>query len=65
MVNPLKANIFVGSVSRARLHHISNQLGFKIGQLPFSYFGVPVFQGKSKDRHLRPLIDKVISKLSK
>ncbi|CAL5186892.1 unnamed protein product [Lathyrus oleraceus] len=65
MVNPLESYIFVGSVTEARLHHISNQLGFKIGWLPFSYLRVPIFKGKPKSRHLRPLLDKIISKLSK
>lgn len=43
----------------------SNQLGFKIGRLPFSYLGVPIFKGKPKARHLRTLLDNVISKLAK
>lgn len=64
MVNPLKSYIFAGFVFEARLHHIANQLGFKIGRLPFSYLGVPIFKVKPKARHLRPLLDKVISKLS-
>lgn len=65
MMNPLNYYIFVRSISEARFHHIVNQLGFKIGRLPFSYLGIPVFKGKPKAKHLRPLLDKDISKLAK
>lgn len=65
ILNTHKSFIFVGSVSEARLHHISNQLDFKIGHLPLSYLGVPIIKGKPKVIYLTPVMDKVKAKLSK
>jgi len=45
MVNPQKSSIFAGSITNHRLNHTANMLGFKIGSLPFTYLGVPIFRG--------------------
>ncbi|XP_050908657.1 uncharacterized protein LOC127122352 [Lathyrus oleraceus] len=65
MVIPQKSHIFVDSITEARMHHIANQLGFKIGHITFSYLDVHIFKGKCKPMHLRHILDKVKSKLTK
>jgi hypothetical protein len=47
-----------------RLNQITNQIGFNISSLPFTYLGVPIFKGKPKYVHFQPLTDKVKMKLS-
>ncbi|KAI9198086.1 hypothetical protein LWI28_009807 [Acer negundo] len=44
---------------------ISSQLVNWIGQLPFSYLGVPLFRGKPRKAVLRPIADKILSKFAK
>jgi hypothetical protein len=63
-VNPTKSSIFAGALSHQRLHVIADRLGFSIGSLPFTYLGVPIFQGKPKRCHLQPIADKIKVKLS-
>jgi len=43
---------------------IATMIGFKIGALPFTYLGVPIFKGKPKKSHLQPIADKVKMKLA-
>jgi len=64
LVNPLKSSIYVGSISNHRLSHIANMLGFKIGSLPFTYLGVPIFKGKPKKIYFQSIADKVKIKLA-
>lgn len=64
MVNPAKSSLYAGSISNARIHQISAQIGFNIGSLPFNYLGVPIFRGKPKAINLYPIADKIKSKLS-
>ena len=45
------------------MNQIVNHIGFKIGTLPFTYLGVPIFKGKPKYSHFQPIADKVKSKL--
>jgi len=63
LVNPQKSSIYVGSIFTAKLNQIANLIGFKIGTLPFTYLGVPIYKGKPKYCHFQPLADKVKSKL--
>lgn len=63
-VNPSKSTIFAGSFNSTRLNLIADKLGFGIGSLPFIYLGVPIFKGKPKSCHLRPIADRVRLKLS-
>jgi len=51
-------------MSRGRLNHVVNLLGFNIGTLPFPYLGVPIFKGKPKAAYLKPLADKIKIKLA-
>lgn len=62
-INPAKSTTFSGSISRGRLSHIVNLLGFNSGQLPFNYLGVPIFKGKPKASHLQSIADRIRLKL--
>lgn len=64
VVNSAKSNIFAGSLSDARLHHIANLLGFKTGVLPFKYLGIPIFKCKQNDLYFKPIVDKIKTSLS-
>jgi len=63
-INPSKSTVFYGSISPAKIDHITDSIGFNKGSLPFTYLWVPVFKGKPKKSHLRPIADKIKSKLS-
>lgn len=64
LVNPKKSSIFAGSITNHRLNHIANIIGFKIGTLPFTYLGVPIFKGKPKKSYFQPIADKMKLKLA-
>jgi len=51
IINANKSFFFAGGVNQNRLHHFSNILGFKVGTLPFTYLGAPIFKGKPKVIH--------------
>jgi hypothetical protein len=63
-INTSKSTIYSGSITHGRLELIVQLLNFKIGSIPFSYLGVPMFKGKPKACHLQPFADKVKLKLS-
>ena len=42
-INPEKCFFFLGAMATRRFAEIRNQPGFKIGSLPFTYLGVPLF----------------------
>jgi hypothetical protein len=64
IVNPQKSSIYSGSIPPQRLTQISHLTGFQIGTLPFTYLGVPIFEGKAKTIYFQPIADKVKLKLS-
>jgi len=64
LVNPQKSSIYAGSISNHRLSQIATMIGFKIGTLPFTYLGVPIFKGKPKKSYFQPIADKVKVKLA-
>ena len=64
LVNPQKSSIFSESISNRRLSQIASSLGFKIGSLPFTYLGVPIFRGKPKKSYFQPIADKFKLKLA-
>jgi len=64
VISSRKSTIFYGSIPTARLHQIAAFIGFNIGQLPFTYLGVPIFKGKPKSIYFQPIADKVKLKLS-
>jgi ribonuclease HI len=63
-VSHSKSTIYSGSITPRRLDIIVALLNFKVGTLPFTYLGVPVFKGKPKSCHLQPIADKIKLKLS-
>lgn len=62
-INPKKCFFFPGSIPPHKMVEIKDQLGFKFGCLPFIYLGIPIFLGKPKNIHLKPIFDKVKWKL--
>ncbi|KAK1549712.1 hypothetical protein Q3G72_006607 [Acer saccharum] len=66
LVNWGKSSIFFGSsISPSRIGSLHSLVGMQIGQLPFSYLGVPLFRGKPRKAVLRPIADKILSKFAK
>ncbi|XP_062005969.1 uncharacterized protein LOC133723163 [Rosa rugosa] len=63
-VNKAKSLVFLGKYARPREVIIKRLLGFREGSLPFTYLGVPVFQGRPKAIYFRAIADKVKCKLS-
>ena len=61
MVNSQKSKFYSGALSLSRIHTIT---GFNHGRLPFTYLGIPLFKGKPKSRHLRPVVDRIHLKLN-
>ncbi|MCH87787.1 RNA-directed DNA polymerase (Reverse transcriptase) [Trifolium medium] len=43
-----KSTIHAGSIPSPRLSQLVNYLGFKVGTLPFTYLGVPIFKGRAQ-----------------
>lgn len=64
MISASKSIIFSGSIPHARLSQIADFIGFNIGQLPFTYLGVPICKGKPKAIYFQPIADKVRLKLA-
>ncbi|KAK3229884.1 hypothetical protein Dsin_001765 [Dipteronia sinensis] len=66
LVNWGKSSIyFRSSVFPSRIGRLQSLVGMQIGQLPFSYLGVPLFQGKPNKSVLQPITDKILSKFAK
>ncbi|CAK8542751.1 unnamed protein product [Lathyrus sativus] len=63
-VNPHKFIIYAGSTTSSRFTLLAQTLGFKEGQLLFSYLGISIFRGKPKAVYFQPLVDRVKAKLS-
>lgn len=64
VINPNKSTFYSGGLSANRQAGIANALGFSVGKLPFTYLGVPLFQGKPRRVHLQPIADRIKSKLA-
>jgi len=64
VTNNGKSTIFSSSTTQARLNQIVSHLHFKIGSLPFTYLGVPIFKEEKKPIHLQPIEVKIRLKLS-
>ncbi|KAI9187392.1 hypothetical protein LWI28_027606 [Acer negundo] len=66
LVNWGKSSIyFESSISTSRIGSLQSLVGMQIGQLPFSYLGVPLFHRKPRKAVLRPIADKILSKFAK
>ncbi|KAM2909038.1 hypothetical protein COP2_048488 [Malus domestica] len=63
LVNASKSTFYLGSSSVHRKAHVSRHLGFRLGVVPFTYLGVPIFRGKPKRIHFQALVDKAKARL--
>ena len=63
MISANKSTIYSGSISPSRALNIADRLAFRLGSLPFTYLGAPIFKGKPKKIHLQPIADKIKLKL--
>lgn len=59
-----KCRFYAFNFSSARIASVSNTLGFVARDFPFNYLGVPLFRGKPKKRHLQPIADRILNKLT-
>lgn len=64
VVNKAKSLLFLGKFAMPRLNRIRRILGIEIGNLPFTYLGVPIFVGRPKSEYLLPIADKIRCKLN-
>jgi len=62
-INASKSKFYFGSIHMSRIVAIASITGFSYGSLPFVYLGIPLFRGKPKTVHLRPIFDKIKAKL--
>ncbi|KAK2661152.1 hypothetical protein Ddye_007685 [Dipteronia dyeriana] len=66
LVNWGMSSIYFGSfVFPSRIGKLQSFVGMLIGQLPFSYLGVPLFRGKPNKFLLQPIVNKILSKFAK
>lgn len=64
VISKHKSKIFIGSIPGQRLRVISDLLQYFHSDIPFNYFGVPIFKGKPTRRHLYCVADKIKCKLA-
>lgn len=64
LVNAAKSKFYSGSLPLSRISVIASITGFSHGCLPFTYLGIPLFKGKPRTLHLRPIYDKIKVKIS-
>lgn len=58
-----KCKFYPGSMSSRRIAETFRLFSFGAGKLPFTYLGVPLFQGKPKVCHLQQIADRIKLKL--
>ncbi|XP_058733586.1 uncharacterized protein LOC131605219 [Vicia villosa] len=61
--NPQKCHIYMGATDEDTKQQIINVNGYKEGQLPFKYLGIPLTSKKLSNAHYLPLIEKILSRL--
>ncbi|KAL8485254.1 hypothetical protein ACS0TY_027528 [Phlomoides rotata] len=63
--NPAKSKVYFGRhVPPHNRRYIQASLGIGIGDLPFTYLGVPLFRGAPKSMHLRGICDRILTKFA-
>ncbi|KAK3197941.1 hypothetical protein Dsin_021356 [Dipteronia sinensis] len=62
-INKDKCFFYLGKQSLHKESNIQSLLGFSTGKIPFTYLGVPIFNGRPPKSRLQSLADKVRSKL--
>lgn len=63
LINAAKSKFYSSNIPLSRIVAIASLTGFNYGSLPFRYLGIPIFKGKPKASYLRPICDKIQSKL--
>ncbi|XP_062013933.1 uncharacterized protein LOC133730332 [Rosa rugosa] len=63
-INRAKSLVFLGKYASRRRFIIRKFLGVKQGSLPFTYLGVPIFQGRPKKLYFQAIADRVRCKLA-
>ena len=63
-ISKAKSLVFFGKSARSRSSVIRKILGVRVGSLPFTYLGVPIFPGRPKRIYFQNIADKVRCKLS-
>lgn len=58
------SEVFFCVVSQTEQDHLARFLGVKIGRLPVRYLGVPLIAGKLRAIDWKPLVDKIIARIS-
>jgi len=61
--NPNKSDIFLSGVLNAKREQIIRILGFKEGELPMKYLGVPLLSSRLKAVYRKGLVDRITSKV--
>ncbi|XP_062028531.1 uncharacterized protein LOC133744441 [Rosa rugosa] len=64
LLNKAKSHVFLSKHIHYRRHSIATSLGIPIGQVPFSYLGVPIFRGKPRASYFQPIVDRIRVRLS-
>lgn len=66
IVSPSKSRVFFGrQIQEEFRHYFFRSLHFVEGSFPFSYLGVPIFTGKLRVVHLRPVANKILEKFDR
>ncbi|XP_058746716.1 uncharacterized protein LOC131619658 [Vicia villosa] len=63
VVNPAKCFVYMGDVDDSTREQILHTIGFRVGQLPFRYLGLPLSSKKLSINYYLPLIDKILSRI--
>jgi len=61
--NPIKSDIFLSGSLGAEREHIIRILGFREGELPMKYLGVPLISSRLKVVYCKGLVDRITSKV--
>jgi hypothetical protein len=61
--NPIKSDIFLSGSLGAEREHIIRILGFREGELPTKYLGVPLISSRLKAVYCKGLMDRITSKV--
>lgn len=62
--NISKSNVYVSGINMQIKEQITNYLRMEEGAFPFRYLGVPLHSKKLNSRDCRPLVDKIVGKIS-
>ncbi|CAL1401922.1 unnamed protein product [Linum trigynum] len=61
--NPSKCEVFFGGIERAERQLRAARFGYKLGEFPVRYLGVPLISGKLSMSSCQSLIDKMVKRI--